>query len=124
MMKKHWLTLFFGITLIFSTACASDEQKLKTPKKGQEEQEKTAVTYTATTDISYANIKENIEMAITDQGLIISGTLHISDMLNRTGKDLGFDILARLDLETSAESLHKYFLPFWHLITRLSFLPH
>lgn len=91
MMKKHWLTLFFGITLIFSTACASDEQKLKTPKKGQEEQEKTAVTYTAVTDISYANIKENIEMAITDQGLIISGTLHISDMLNRTGKDLGFD---------------------------------
>ena len=33
--------------------------------------------------------KENIEMAIEDQGLRVSGTLHVSEMLNRTAKDLG-----------------------------------
>ncbi|MEN8130355.1 MAG: hypothetical protein ABFS45_09225 [Pseudomonadota bacterium] len=29
-------------------------------------------------------------MAIIDRGLLVSGTLHISDMLNRTGSDLGY----------------------------------
>jgi hypothetical protein len=29
-------------------------------------------------------------MAIVDQGLLVSGTLHVSDMLNRTAGDLGF----------------------------------
>lgn len=84
MMKKHWSTLFFSITLILSSACASDEKK-------PEAQEKSSVTHTTTIDDDYVAIKENIEMAITDKGLIISGTLHISEMLNRTGKDLGFD---------------------------------
>ena len=40
---------------------------------------------------SWSDVKENVEMAITDLGLKISGTMHISDMLNRTGKDLGFE---------------------------------
>lgn len=31
---------------------------------------------------------ENVQMAIADKGLRVSGTLHISDMLNRTAKDL------------------------------------
>ena len=39
----------------------------------------------------FDSIKENIEMAITGKGLLVSGTLHVSEMLNRTGKDLGFD---------------------------------
>ena len=39
----------------------------------------------------FDSVKENIEMAITDKGLLVSGTLHVSEMLNRTGKDLGFD---------------------------------
>ncbi len=38
----------------------------------------------------FDDIKEDIEMAITDRGLLVSGTLHISDMLNRTGADLGY----------------------------------
>lgn len=39
----------------------------------------------------FDSIKENIEMAVTDKGLRVSGTLHVSEMLNRTGPDLGFD---------------------------------
>lgn len=35
-------------------------------------------------------VKEDIEFAITGRGLLVSGTLHISDMLNRTAKDLGY----------------------------------
>jgi len=36
-------------------------------------------------------IKENVEMAVTNRGMLVSSTLHVSEMLNRTGKDLGFD---------------------------------
>ena len=39
----------------------------------------------------FETTKENIEMAITNKGLRVSGTLHVSEMLNRTGKDLGFE---------------------------------
>ncbi|OOZ39951.1 hypothetical protein BOW53_09550 [Solemya pervernicosa gill symbiont] len=35
-------------------------------------------------------VKENIAMAITDRGMIVSGTLHVSAMMQRTGADLGF----------------------------------
>lgn len=38
---------------------------------------------------SFETIKENLQQAITNKGLIISGTLHVSEMLNRTAKDLG-----------------------------------
>jgi hypothetical protein len=38
---------------------------------------------------SFALLKENLEMAITNRGLIISNTLHISELLNRTGADFG-----------------------------------
>lgn len=37
---------------------------------------------------SFETIKENLQQAITNKGLIISGTLHVSEMLNRTAKDL------------------------------------
>lgn len=42
------------------------------------------------TEGDFEEIKEDIEIAITDRGLLVSGTLHISDMLNRTAKDLGY----------------------------------
>jgi uncharacterized protein (DUF302 family) len=35
-------------------------------------------------------VKEDVEFAIIDRGLLVSGTLHISEMLNRTAKDLGY----------------------------------
>ncbi len=38
----------------------------------------------------FETIKDDAEMAIADQGLIVSNTLHISEMLARTSKDLGF----------------------------------
>ena len=40
---------------------------------------------------SFDEVKENLEFAITNQGLLIRGTMHIAEMLNRTGKDLGFE---------------------------------
>lgn len=38
----------------------------------------------------YDTVKEGIETAITNRGMLTSGELHVSDMLNRTGADLGF----------------------------------
>ncbi len=42
------------------------------------------------TEGDFEEIKEDIEFAITGRGLLVSGTLHISEMLNRTAKDLGY----------------------------------
>lgn len=43
-----------------------------------------------TSDQRYEDVVENVKMAIVDRGLLVSGTLHVSDMLNRTAPDLGF----------------------------------
>ncbi len=45
--------------------------------------------YTSTED--YEIVRENLEIAITDRGFVIGGVLRISAMLDRTGKDLGFE---------------------------------
>jgi hypothetical protein len=39
----------------------------------------------------FDDVKENIVNAITNRGLLTSGELHVSEMLNRTGPDLGFE---------------------------------
>ncbi len=39
----------------------------------------------------FEEVIDNIKMAITDRGMLVSGTLHVGDMLNRTRKDLGFE---------------------------------
>jgi uncharacterized protein (DUF302 family) len=39
----------------------------------------------------FEEVKELITDAITEQGLIVTNTLHISDMLNRTADALGID---------------------------------
>jgi uncharacterized protein (DUF302 family) len=39
---------------------------------------------------SFEDVVENIKMGIIERGLLVSGTLHVSEMLNRTGPDLGF----------------------------------
>ncbi len=46
---------------------------------------------TFTADDDYESVKENLQLAITGQGLRISGTLHVQEMLARTSKDLGYD---------------------------------
>jgi uncharacterized protein (DUF302 family) len=43
-----------------------------------------------TSEEDFEDVVDNIKMAIVERGLLVSGTLHISDMLNRTGPDLGF----------------------------------
>ncbi len=53
---------------------------------GELTQDGRSLLYPASED--YATTVENIKMAIADQGLNVSNTLHISDMLNRTAKDL------------------------------------
>lgn len=40
---------------------------------------------------SYDDVKANLEMAITDRGMLITNVLHISDMLARTAADTGLD---------------------------------
>ncbi len=42
-------------------------------------------------DGDYDDIKANLEMAIADRGMLITNTLHISDMLERTAEDTGLD---------------------------------
>jgi uncharacterized protein (DUF302 family) len=44
--------------------------------------------YTAQAD--YEWVKDAVRLAITNRGLVISDTLHASDMLHRTGADVGF----------------------------------
>ncbi len=39
---------------------------------------------------SFEDVVENIKMGIVERGLLVSGTLHVSEMLNRTAPDLGF----------------------------------
>lgn len=41
------------------------------------------------TDGTFAEVKSNVELAITDQGLVINNVSTVGDMLERTGKDLG-----------------------------------
>ena len=40
---------------------------------------------------TYSDIKSNIEFAITGRGMIVTNTLHISDMLSRTAADTGLE---------------------------------
>ncbi len=42
-----------------------------------------------TTQGNFDDVKQDIEIALTNRGLVIDHTQHISDMLERTGKDLG-----------------------------------
>lgn len=46
------------------------------------------ITYQVHQD--FETVKFNLETAILDRGLTLNNTLHLSDMLQRTGKDLGF----------------------------------
>lgn len=39
----------------------------------------------------YEDVRDNLEMAITDRGMLITSTLHISDMLERTAADTGLE---------------------------------
>ena len=43
--------------------------------------------YRATSD--YATVKQEVEIAITNRGLVVDHTSNVGDTLDRTGKDIG-----------------------------------
>lgn len=77
-MKK---SIVVGISLLFLSVFAVSEE-LKPITSGL------VIAYQ--TEKSFEDVKEHLETAITNQGLVISSRLHIQDMLSRTAKDLGF----------------------------------
>ncbi len=93
-MKKLFLILLCSIVIsaVYAEKNTSSEAKTaetKSSKIKKVKEEKSVVITKA--GASFEDISDNVRMAITDGGMIVSGTLHISDMLNRTGKDIGFD---------------------------------
>lgn len=52
------------------------------------------------TDEAYGDVKEYLEMAITDRGMLVTNTLHISEMLQRTAADTGLDKIPYLHAES------------------------
>jgi len=38
---------------------------------------------------NFDDVRDDVEMAITDRGMVINNVSHVGDMLERTGKDLG-----------------------------------
>lgn len=72
-----------------------------------------AQEYIVTTSVegSFNEVKDNIKNAIVGRGLNIANELHASDMLNRTGPDLGFPDAIYTHAETvefcSASISHK-----------------
>lgn len=70
------LVLSFGLLaggLASAIAAEPDHLKLYTSKRG------------------FDTVKEDLEIAITNHGLVLDHTSHISAMLERTGKDIGSD---------------------------------
>ena len=49
---------------------------------------------------SYEFVVENVKNAIINRGLLVSEVLHIADMLDRTGEDLGFTETVYLQAES------------------------
>jgi uncharacterized protein (DUF302 family) len=43
----------------------------------------------ATKTGKFQDVRDDVEMAITDRGLVVNNVSHVGDMLERTGKDLG-----------------------------------
>jgi uncharacterized protein (DUF302 family) len=38
---------------------------------------------------SFDDVRDSVEMAITDRGMVVNNVSHVGEMLERTGKDLG-----------------------------------
>ncbi|CAA6827930.1 MAG: Unknown protein [uncultured Thiotrichaceae bacterium] len=87
--KTHSLLLVAAMT--FLSACNDNKKSTQDTPITATKVEPIQQAHIYETDIPYDEAKDGVEMAITDLGLIISGTMHISDMLNRTGKDIGIE---------------------------------
>ena len=64
---------------------------------------------------SFEDVIENIKMAIEERGMLVSGTLHVSDMLNRTGPDLGYQ-----QVFNKAESVEFCSASISHMMTQVA----
>lgn len=53
-------------------------------------EEPTYVNTFSSEEYAFDEVKDNVKLAIEDRGMNIANELHASDMLNRTGPDLGF----------------------------------
>lgn len=74
-MRKFLIAIFVALQLLgLKTAAAAEEVIVRLPAQAE-----------------YSAVKEGLQMAVANHGLKVSGTLHISEMLNRTGADLGFE---------------------------------
>lgn len=62
----------------------------------------------------FEGVSTNVKFAISNQGLVISGTSHLQEMLDRTAADLGYEggkYVKALSYEfCSADLAHKMFL--------------
>ena len=67
-----------------------------------------------TSQFNFDDVRENLKLAIGMRGLLVSGTLHVHDMLARTGPDLGFT-----PPYTQAESLEFCSALLSHKMTQL-----
>jgi len=71
--------------------------------------EEPVVTYPASG--SFEEVVEALRMAVTNRGLMVSSTLQVQEMLERTGKDLGFPEAVYLKAESvefcSAQMSHR-----------------
>lgn len=56
--------------------------------------------YSYLAEDDFETVVDSIRQAITDQGLDVRSVLHISDMINRTAKDLGFNAEVYLHAES------------------------
>ena len=70
---RFLLTLFLVITVLVSAMVVADQY----------------VSYS--TEERFEDVMDNIKMAIENRGMYINNVMHMSEMLERTGKDLGFD---------------------------------
>ena len=77
---KHVLLTFVTITLGLAAAQTPAAKKVK----------ETDWQVLFVTDGEFKEVKENVELAITGQGLVIDGIATVGTMLERTKEDLGF----------------------------------
>ncbi len=77
MWKYLWLSLALGMA---TPTMAEEIQPVR--------EDGPVVVYQSEDD--FQTTLDNLKMAVTNQGLLVSGELHLSEMLNRTGPDLGF----------------------------------
>lgn len=71
MLRNSWAALMLFAGLIHGALAAGDHMVIFTRTGG------------------FDDIRDAVEMAITDRGMVVNNVAHVGEMLERTGKDLG-----------------------------------